>query len=168
MMRSARFVDVPRLVDLLVEQHAQSSYVGQVSVDKDYSRKLLASWIHRHGGVHHGATCVNVAVDDQDQPIGFCAGLLERVYLIGDKLMAQDAFLVMSRGAGPKALLSLVDAYILWASTSPKVIEIFLSHTSAIDGADRMERLIRRKGFAPFGRSYRLAVPHVQPQRIAA
>ena len=154
-IRPARFADVPELVDMLVEQQRASVYADKVAVDRKHTRQLLAAMVHRHGGIHDGATCVFVAEDGDGRVCGFTAGALARVYLIGVELMAQDAFLVVAAKAPKTAMLRLIDAYIGWAEMSPKVREIQLSHSGAIDGAERMASVFRRRGFEPFGRSYR-------------
>ncbi|SKB32292.1 GNAT family N-acetyltransferase [Sphingopyxis flava] len=157
-LRPARFVDVPALVDMLVDQQKTSIYAETVNVDRDHARKLLAHMVQRHGGTHDGATCVFVCEASDGAIAGFCAGMLNRVYMIGTELMAQDAFLVVARGAPGAAVLQLLDAYLAWAEASPKVREIQLSHTAAIPGSERIAKLYRRKGFVPFGRSYRREV----------
>lgn len=168
LIRAARFADVPVLVDMLVEQQKASIYVDTVRVDHDHARKLLAAMVQRHGGIHDGATCVFVAEAADGTVCGFCAGALSRVYLIGVELMAQDAFLVVDRDAPKTAMLRLLDAYIGWAEASPKVREIQLSHSAAIDGAERMATVFRRKGFEPFGRSYRREISAPMIQKEAA
>ena len=167
-IRPARFVDVPALTDMLVAQQAASIYAGKVRVDVDYTRKLLAGMTHRHGGIHDGGTCVFVVTDGYSEVCGFVVGLLTRVYHIGVELMAQDAFLVVTPKAPKGAAIQLIDAYIGWAETSPKVREIQLSHSAAIPGSERIATLYRRKGFAPFGHSYRKEIVPVTIERKAA
>lgn len=154
-IRPARFVDVPALVDMLVEQQRGSIYSGKVKVDVEYTRKMLAAMVHKHGGIHDGGTCVYVATDGFSEVCGFVVGVLARVYHIGVELMAQDAFLVVGKKAPRSAAIQLIDAYIGWAEASPKVREIQLSHSAAIPGSERISALYRRKGFSPFGHSYR-------------
>lgn len=167
-IRPARFVDVNALVDMLVEQQRGSIYAGKVAVDKDHTRKMLAAMIHRHGGIHDGGTCVYVATDGVSEVCGFVVGVLARVYHIGVELMAQDAFLVVTKKAPRAAATQLLEAYIAWAEASPKVREIQLSHSAAIPGSERIGTLYRRKGFAPFGQSFRREVQAQSATKEAA
>ena len=59
-------------------------------------------------------------------------------------------------------------AYVGWAEAAPKVREIQLSHSAAIPGSERIAALYRRKGFAPFGQSYRREVAPLKIVREAA
>jgi hypothetical protein len=157
-VRPARFVDVPALVEMLVEQQRTSIYAGKVKVDTDHTRKMLLAMVHKHGGIHDGGTCVYVVTDGTSEVCGFVVGVLARVYHIGVELMAQDAFLVVTKKAPRAAAVQLLDAYIAWAEASPKVREIQLSHSAAIPGSERIAALYRRKGFSAFGHSFRREV----------
>lgn len=167
-IRPARFVDAPALTDLLVQQQRTSIYAGKVRVDEKYTRQLLAGMIHRHGHTNDGGTCVFVVTDGISEVCGFIVGVLGRVYHIGVELMAQDAFLVVTPKAPKNAAVQLVDAYVGWAETSPKVREIQLSHSAAIAGSERIATLYRRKGFVPFGHSYRREIVPIDLAREAA
>ena len=167
-IRAARFVDIPALVDMLVEQQAKSIYAGRVSVDREHTRRLLAAMTQRHGHTNDGGTCVFVVTDGISEVCGFVVGVLGRVYHIGVELMAQDAFLVVTPKAPKNAVIQLIDAYVGWAETSPKVREIQLSHSAAIAGSERIATLYRRKGFTPFGHSYRREIVAVENAREAA
>ena len=168
MLRPARFVDVPRLVEMLVEQCAQAKiYAGHVEVDEAYARRLLAQFVQRHGGIHDGATCLFVVESGKGVIESFCAGVFTRVYEIGTLLCAKDAFLVATKHAEPRDFLYLIDAYIAWAETSEKCFEINLSRTNILPTGARMDKVFIRKGFEPCGRISRKLRP-VEEQRIAA
>ena len=154
MIRPARHVDVWRIVELLVKKQGESVYAGRVSVDEPAARKLVTSLIQRHGGSNDGAACVFVAEQD-DTICGFIIGALSRVYLIGDKLVAQDMFLVADDGAPAFACSKLIDAYIAWAEACPKVIEINLSWTDILETGPAMGAVYERKGFVRCGAVYR-------------
>ena len=166
-IRPARFVDVPALVDMLVEQQRTSIYAGKVRVDTDYTRKMLSGLVHKHGGTHDGGSCVFVAADGPSEVCGFVVGVLARVYHIGVELMAQDAFLVVTKKAPRAAAVQLIDAYVGWAEAAPKVREIQLSHSAAIPGSERIAALYRRKGFQPFGHSYRREIVPIEMEKAA-
>ncbi len=167
MLRPARFVDVPRMVEMLVEQQQQAKIYADVEVDQPYTRRLLAQFVQRHGGIHDGATCLFVVESDKGVIEAFCAGVMTRVYEIGTLLCAKDAFLVATKGANPRAALQLIDAYVAWADMSPKCYEINLSRTDILSSGARMDKIYIRKGFEPCGRIFR-KLRDVEEQRIAA
>lgn len=159
MIRAARHVDVWRLVELLTAAQARSIYAGRCDVDQVVARKTVASMIQRHGGTHDGGACVFVAEDGKGVICGFCVGALDRVYHIGDKLVAQDVFLVAEPGAPAAAHNSLIDAYLDWAASVPDVIEINLSWTDVVPGTgERMGPVYERKGFVRCGEIFRREV----------
>ena len=50
--------------------------------------------------------------------------------------------------------MRLFDAYVEWAATNPKVVEIKASHTDATSDGERMGALYERKGFRRCGAIY--------------
>ena len=157
-LRPARTVDVFRLVELLVAKQAQSIYAGRCKVDQLVARQTLARMIQRHGGTHDGASCVFVVENGEEVIQAFCVGALDRVYHIGEKLVAQDVFLVADAGAPLAATLMLVDAYLGWAESCPDVLEINLSWTDVVGVSPAIEQLYARKGFTRCGAIFRRAV----------
>jgi GNAT superfamily N-acetyltransferase len=155
MIRPAKHADTPALLVLLTEAHAQSRFAtdGFVSVDMRYAQKLLGQLIQRHGHTHDGGSCVFVF--ERDGVIeGFIAGVLDRVYHIGDMLQASDMFLFARAGRGPIAPL-LIEAYIDWSSANPHVLEIMLSWSDALDSGAKAGALYERMGFTRCGAMYR-------------
>lgn len=163
-LRPARHVDAFRIVELLVAKQAQSIYAGRVAVDEPAARKLIASLIQRHGASIDGASCVFVVEDDTETVCAFIIGALSRVYLIGDKLVAQDMFLVADKGAPVAAHSKLIDAYVEWAESCPKVVEIYLSWTNAVGAGEAMGAVYERKGFTCCGAIYRRDLAEGQEQ----
>jgi hypothetical protein len=82
---------------------------------------------------------------------GFFYGALDRVYHVGKRLMANDAFLYMTEKADPRDLLKLLHAYVDWAEHNPKVAMIKFSWTDALPGAERMAMVYERLGFERAG-----------------
>jgi len=167
-VRRARTTDVFGMVGLLVEQQARSRYAGEVEVDEPYTRKLLAQAIQRNGGQTDGSSLVNVIEDDDGQIEAFMVGVLNRVYFIGNRLCAQDMFLVARDGASILASRRLMAAYIEWATSNPNVHEIFLSHTDALPEGDRMASIYSKMGFQLCGGIFRRTVNQWKPARSAA
>lgn len=148
MLRPATLSDLPRLFELMLETHAASRY-AQAGIDLDpvTAKSLLRDGVMRNGGQHNGATSLNV-VERDGRVEGFMFGLLQRVHSVGNRLEAQDLWLYCSPNAPSAGVSKLLDAYIEWADSNPKVAEISLSWTDAvkIDGA-KMGRVYKRKGF---------------------
>lgn len=146
MIRPAKFGDIPRLAELMAQMHQASVYADRTQVDPKYVKSFLMRFIQRHGGQHEGGTAVYVA-DNGETVTGFIIGLLDRIYHIGEKLMAVDVFWY---GEG-REMLKLLDAYIEWASAVPNVIEIKLSETDAINDGDGVRAVYARRGFRQCG-----------------
>lgn len=166
-MRPARFIDVPRIVELLCDQHAMSRYADMTAVDVDYAKRAVGQMIQRHGGSHDGATCCYVVEGADGQVEALIIGMLDRVYEIGVALAAWDKFLVCSPRAPKSAMMQLLNAYLAWADNNPKVLEIGGSWTDILPTGERMDTVFMRKGFQRCGAIYRRA-SLAQTQGIAA
>jgi hypothetical protein len=98
-----------------------------------------------------------VAVAEEDgKVVGFMAGVLDRVYHVGSKLVANDAYLVVRPGAKAAHSLQLIDGYVAWAQGIRAVLEIKLSWTNTLPGAARAAKIYERKGFAAVGEIYEM------------
>lgn len=157
-LRPARMVDIPALAALLVGSHAASRYAGSVSVDQGAARKLLAQLVQRHGGIHDGGSFVAVATTGEEVICGFVAGMLDRVYHIGDRLAANDVFLVAAPDAPPTTARRLLGAYLTWAKSVPGIAEVRLSWTDALPSGERMGDVYARLGFRKCGEIFEMAV----------
>ena len=153
MVRNAKFGDIPRLTELLEQGHRRSKYRDRASVDIKETKLLLVQAIQRHGLTTAGGSCVFVSEHDGAVD-GFIAGLLDRVYHIGNKLSASDFFFYVAPGGSPTSAGSLADAYIDWALGIEAVIVIQLAATDIIQNYERAAALYRRKGFIQTGVIY--------------
>lgn len=153
MIRSAKFADIPQLVDLLCEMHLASKYAGKVGVSRKAAQALLQQCITRHGGQHEGGALVTV-IEVAGEVQAFIVGMLDRVYHIGDRLAANDVYLYARPVAGVTAARRLLKAYVAWAEANPKVFEIRLSWTDTMEGADRIGDVYEKMGFRRCGAIY--------------
>jgi hypothetical protein len=160
MIRPAKFADIMRIVELSHEMHERSRYSGVDEVNEKTVRELMAQCIQRHGHTHAGGSLCLVAVRDMKVE-GFMVGMLDHLYHIGNKLMAQDIFLYTSDKADALDFMRLLRAYVRWASSNPKVVEIKLSYTDAIEGSDRLDLIYQGLGFRQCGNIYERA-PEVE------
>ena len=163
-VRPARMTDTFAIVALIVSAHAKSVYADVLAIDEAVARKTISQMIQRHGGEHAGGACVFVAENEASEIVGFMAGLLDRVYGVCDGLTAQDVFLICDRGkAHPLTLQRLVNAFIDWAESSPKVFEIVVTHTDVVPDAARVASLYRHHGFGLWGKAYRKVIERPLP-----
>lgn len=161
MIRPAKTVDVWRLAELLGELHSVTVYNG-IEMDAGYARKLFAQMVQRHGGSHDGATCL--FVQDREGVIGgFVAGMLDRVYHVGENLWSSDVFLHVAKGEPKSTMQALIDAYVDWAEANPELYEVRLSASYATGDGRRICKLYERMGFEECGRVYRRANPGFAP-----
>tara|TARA_R110000824_G_scaffold401790_1_gene616442 strand:- start:29924 stop:30400 length:477 start_codon:yes stop_codon:yes gene_type:complete len=150
MIRTANLSDLSRVYELLLDAHNKSKYNGHVQVDEKTARALIMHCVQRQG-LHNGSTNVSV-VEKSGKVEGFMIGILDRVYHIGDRLVANDLFLVCTKKAGITAASRLVDDYVKWAEDNPKVFETKLSWTDALGvDAAQIESLYAKKGFVKCG-----------------
>lgn len=150
MLRLGTMADNMRLRELFFEMHAASKYALTVQIDGPALQKMLVGFQQRNGMTNDGGTLV-VVYEVDGVVEGFMFGLIDRVYHVGDKFVANDAYLYASSRCPARAALDMIDAYILWAESNPRVVETKLSWTNTIDGAEKIEKLYERKGFERSG-----------------
>ncbi len=151
-IRPAKMGDLPAVFDLMAEMHARSKYADQgIGMEPVAAKALLMQSIQRHGGGNDGSTYFVVAEED-GKITAFMIGILQRCYLICDRLEAMDVFLYASKDAGARIAPMLIDSYARWADACTKVASIKISYTDAlgVDGG-ALGRLYTRKGFTQHG-----------------
>ena len=151
--RPAKFGDIPRLTELMEQAYRRSKYRDRTPVNVKEIKALMMHAIQRHGLAQDGGACVFVS-EHQGAVDGFIAGLLERVYHVGDKLSAADVFFYVAPDGSPGSADGLIDAYVDWAIGIEAVIEIRLGATDIIQDYQRTAALYRRKGFIQTGVIY--------------
>lgn len=166
MIRPATPADIPVLMKMLHEMHGASKYLGRADVSDKAAEQALLAMLAQHGQIRPGGTFLVIAEQD-GKPVGFTAGVLDRVYHILNKLVAYDAFLYVREGAQAAHTFRLIDSYVEWASSSPKILEIKLSWSDALPGAERIAPLYQRKGFAKVGETFEMRMD-AAPQEAAA
>lgn len=168
MIRAGKSIDAFALADLLADVHSRTVYNG-LTLDARHARKLFAQLAQRHGGSHDGATCLFV-LDRKGVISGFVAGMLDRVYHVGDDLWSTDVFICTAKGEPVSTMKRLIDAYVDWAEGNPAVTEVRLSTSYAAPTGRRMEAYFERMGFEECGKVYRRANPNFaqRKQELAA
>lgn len=148
MIRAARFMDAPAIERLIRSQHERSKYATRTQISDKALSSLVMAMLGQQGQNGPHGTYVAVAVED-GKVVGFIAGVVHRVYGVGKHLVATDEFIV-NEGRSTNSF-ALIDGFIEWAKANPKVIEIMVSWTNALPGAERVSSLFERKGFTKSG-----------------
>jgi hypothetical protein len=158
-IRAARHTDTKAIEALIRRQHAASTYAGRTDICDKALSGLLLTLIAGQAQSSVGATYVRVAMRD-GKVTGFIAGSLQRVYQIGDRLEANDVFYVNEGSAADS--FALADGYLAWAGGNPKVLDVRMSWTDAIPGAERIVALLKRKGLKKTGEVWSMSTDDVQ------
>lgn len=154
MIRRATFDDAPALMQLLRVQHSRSKYAERCGISEPALEHLVTSMIAQQGQIGPQGSAVFVAIHD-GKVAGFIAGILDRVYAVGKKLKAQDLFFINEGSVGDA--LRLVDEYVAWARSIRAVLEIGLSWSDTMPGAEKVAQLYSRKGFQKIGEIFEIA-----------
>lgn len=158
-IRPAAMADLPALYELVMDMYKRSKYAADAEVDQPTARALLMQAIQRHGGKNNGSTHF-VVTEEGGFLTGFMIGTLQRIYLIGNRLEAQDMYLYARKDASPRAGLALLNSYLEWAESCPKVGTIKLSYTDALEvDGDKLTALYERKGFQRIGAMFERVTP---------
>ena len=151
MIRAAKFSDIPAMAKLVKETHRRSKYAGRCGVCDKAIEQLLTGSIASQNQSGPGASFVEVAEED-GKVVGLMIGVLNRIYNIGDKLCASDLFLI-NHGRSANGF-KLLDNYIAWARSNPKVIEIGLSWSDSVVNTKGVTDVYRRMGAHLVGEQY--------------
>lgn len=156
MIREAIFSDIPAMAKLLKQSHVRSKYATRCGVSDKAIDQLLISLIH---GQKQNGPCASFVqvVEYEGEVVGFIAAALSRIYNIGDKLCAAEIFLI-NESKRLKDTLALIDNYISWAKSNPKVIEVGLSWSDALPNAEDIANIYRRKGADKVGEQFAIRV----------
>lgn len=146
-VRAAQFVDIPRLVDLIQRTHAGSIYAQRCSIDVKLLKATLLHAIEKHGGKKCGSSLVMVS-EEAGIVTGLLLGLVDRVYVVMDRLYVTDLFYVCPN---PRDALKMLARLLAWAKSIPGVIEVRLGATDAIGEWARVQRLYERLGMKQSG-----------------
>lgn len=139
---------------LIRAQHARSKYADRCRIAEPALQHLVTAMIAQQGQIGPQGSCVLVA-EYGGEPVAFIAGILDRVYQIGSKLTAQDLFFINEKG-GVGDTLRLLDGYIAWARAIRAVLEIVVSWSDTLPGAEAVAKLYARKGFTKSGEIFEI------------
>lgn len=158
MIRTAQFGDIPRLTDILIETHARSIYAGRVDVDEKEAKRLLFQSVQRNGMKGEGGTLFYVH-ERNERVEGMLLLSLQRLYLIGDALMATDMFFIVSPEGDARAASGMIKRAMAWCARVPEIADVYINLTGVAGDHARAGRLLERQGFDPAGTIYRKVMP---------
>ncbi len=154
-VRRAKAVDTPAIMGVIQNAYVRSRYVGRVGVDETYAKRLIGQCVMKDGIPRDGGTMVAVSEHLPGVIDGFIIGILDRVYVVGDRLSATDLMFVPGAGTTPRDAIALLDAFLEWAGSIDAVHEIVLGVTDVFGSYEATERLYERKGFERSGSMFR-------------
>ncbi len=157
MIRPAKFSDAPAMATMLVASHQRSKYAGRCGVSEKAAEEILCALVAGQNATGLAATFVEVVEDDNGSVTGFMAGATSRIYNIGDRYCASDIFLI-NENKNLKETLKLIDDYIAWARSNPKVIEVGLSWSDALPNASDIANIYSRKGATKVGEQFSIRI----------
>jgi hypothetical protein len=150
MIRPAKAVDIPAIMDLLKEGYRSCRFAGEGAPDEQYAKQFLHRCVMRHGG--HGESGVGHFVAEHDgRVIGHIIGHKNRIGEIGNKFFVSDSLFYVSPGASATAALGLVNAVETWAATDPRVLTIVFGCSDMIANPERTAALFERLGYRRMG-----------------
>lgn len=153
MIRPANAVDVPDLIALLQEGYRRSIYADVGNIAEKAATQLLLGMILKHGiPAIDGTHCM--VIERDGKIVGLHFGAKQRVYMIGSKYFASDAFFYVQPGH-PFEVIGLVDSFISWAAADPRVIEILPGVTDVISDYHAAGQIYEKMGFVQSGAIYR-------------
>lgn len=153
MIRAARAIDRPALVALLQEGFRRSRYSSLGNVSVKHAEDLLLGAILKHGvKAVDGTHCM--VVERRGEIAGLHFGMKQRVYLIGDKFSATDLFYYVRPGS-PFDAVALLESFIAWAESDPRVVEIQPGTTDAVQDWRIAGHLYEKRGFEQCGAIFR-------------
>jgi hypothetical protein len=96
---------------------------------------------------------------------GFFIATLTPLYVVCNKLEAQDVHIYMSDDADKRDFLRILDAFETWANENPKVVMVTLSDSDFIDGLqDRLASIYQKRGFTATNRVFKKRIARNFPQ----
>lgn len=161
MIRAAKAADTMAVIGLMQEAKAKSRYADIGEVDVKLAKLFLGRMVHFQGNRHAGGSLYVVSETDGALK-GFFLAHLAPVYIVGNKLEAQDLHLYMSDDADPRDFFRCIALFDEWAASNPDVIEATLSLSDFIpdpEGAELIERIYARRGYERTASVHKRRIP---------
>lgn len=141
-IRTGDIPDMDGICDLASELLSQSFY-ADIKPDETKFRLFVAGMMGSKGGI------VLVIVDDDDKPQGFMLGVVEELFF-SRKRMATDLAIYVREGYRQFAP-RMIKAFIEWAESKPRVVQVTLGLSSGIGDTERTGTMYHKLGFSHMG-----------------
>lgn len=125
MIRSAKYVDIPRLVEIIESQHGKTYYAHNTAIDPVMAKQFLVQCIQRHGHINYGG-CLVLVSEKAGIVEGFIIGVLDQIYPVSPALRATDLFFLLTDQAPKTDAVKMIKRVVAWGESCPKVVEVFL------------------------------------------
>lgn len=154
MIRAPSFGDIPRLVEVIRDTHAVSTYAMRAALDEKEAKRLLMMFIQRNGMKGDGGTLF--LVHEMDGRVeGMLILSLQRLYMMLDGLMATDIAFIVTPSGDPRAASDMLRKAKSWCAKAG-IKDIYINATTVAGNPERTGRLLKRHGFQPAGTIYRM------------
>ncbi len=143
-VRPAKFMDIPEICALVLRVHPYTKYAEYpINMDRKMKPLLMES-------IRSGNGCAFVSLLE-GKITGFIIGMVDDLYQVLNVKYATDLFFYVGPEDGHGAS-GLLDAFIAWARTVPKVVVIRLGITDIVSpDYMRVSKLYERKGLVRNG-----------------
>lgn len=149
-VRPAKFGDIPEICSLMLRVFPLTKYAEfPLNMDRKMKPLLLES-------IRSGNSCVFVSTVNA-KITGFLVGMVDDLYHVLNVKYATDLFFYVEPGDGHGGA-KLLDTFIAWAETIPKVVRIRMGATDALGEYSRVAKLYERRGFSQEGVLYDMGV----------
>lgn len=160
MIRPARAVNIPSIIELLKTAHAKSRHAVSGKVDETRAKQLLQMCVMRHGGKGESGTHFMIAMRD-GRVEGLHIGIKQAIGVVGDKFFATDMLFHVSGKAEPFDALALIRSFMDWTKQDPRIIEIMPGTHDLMPSWEIAGRIYQKMGFIECGKFYRKDVDPV-------
>ena len=163
-VRAAKFIDVPRIVEIMREAHRRSRDAERTTFDEVDVKQLLLRSIQRHGHTNYMGSLVLITERDGDVK-GFVIGILDLVYPGLKELKVTDLLFMVGEGADPRDAREMVLKLIEWGRNNPKVVKVLLGITDDLVEWTRVGDLYKGVGLEQCGGLFRIEFDRTE-QRV--
>lgn len=150
--RHATQSDLPAIMDLLRQMHAESRFR-----EWPINAKKLESLVRTLSSYPDGC-CIVATVGDQ--VVGVILGYVEEFFFSNERQAGELVMYVLPEHRGSWAAIRMQQAFISWADQTDAV-EIQVGVSANIENA-AAERFYEGLGFSPLGRSFTKELDHVR------